>query len=46
VEELTILVLPVPALAFAQPFDGGRDALFAGRVLLRFRDPFEIVALR
>src|SRR5206468_4971154 len=36
---LAVLVFPVPALAFAQPFDGGSDAFLARRVLLGFGDP-------
>ena len=38
-------IFPHSALAFAEPFDGGRDALVASGVLLRFRNPFEIIAL-
>ncbi len=40
-----ILIFPVPPLALGEPFDGGRDALGAGGVLLGLGDPFEIVAL-
>src|SRR5215218_9626121 len=43
---LAILILPMPAFPFGQPFDCRANALRSRSVVLRFGYPFEIIALR